>query len=287
MNTIKSKTIPSKTDSLRRVRDPYADLLRDTRGLRRDQATARDAWFSGLGVDHKEEILFELEMFLKGLAAWSNPRNHPRNAQVEPLYSRNFRAHLVVALRAVSRCIVLSGQLLGPVQRAPITRNIPMGFSEEPRGEREATDETPDAALQSLRQALSIHAEILNGVITVEHVSFRRFYMTLASLQREIARNAFFNPLYSLEFRPEFDRVRTPDVLDAILSVEGDLAHRVVTLSYLATFRLMRMASNLKASANDPEGFVTAWVLLAAMRSDAHALSDSPCSAAFERVDRT
>jgi hypothetical protein len=38
-----------------RVRDPYADLLRDTRGLRREQAAARDAWFASLTWESKEE----------------------------------------------------------------------------------------------------------------------------------------------------------------------------------------------------------------------------------------
>lgn len=65
----------------RRVRDPYADLLRDTRGLRKEQAAAREAWFAGLAWDRKEESLFELEMLLKGLVCFANPRNHPGPAK--------------------------------------------------------------------------------------------------------------------------------------------------------------------------------------------------------------
>ena len=58
-------------------RDVYANLLRDSRGLRRDQSSARDTWFAQLPWDQKEQTLFELEMLLKGLATFGNPRNHP------------------------------------------------------------------------------------------------------------------------------------------------------------------------------------------------------------------
>ncbi len=59
--------------------DPYADLLRDTRGLRREQSVQREAWLAGLKVEGKEALLFELEALLKGLACFANPRNHPGN----------------------------------------------------------------------------------------------------------------------------------------------------------------------------------------------------------------
>ncbi len=102
----------------RRVRDPYADLLRDTRGLRREHAAARDAWYAGLAVDRKEDSLFELEMLLKGVAAWGNTRNHASAGSHDPLYVRNFRPHLAVARAVLLRCVALCGHLLGPQRPA-------------------------------------------------------------------------------------------------------------------------------------------------------------------------
>jgi len=57
--------------------DVYDDLLRDTRGLRREQVQARELWLARLPVERKVEHLFELEILLKGLACFANPRNHP------------------------------------------------------------------------------------------------------------------------------------------------------------------------------------------------------------------
>lgn len=58
-------------------RDVYANLLRDTRALRRDQSSARDGWYASLAWEKKEDTLFELEMLLKGVTCFGNPRNHP------------------------------------------------------------------------------------------------------------------------------------------------------------------------------------------------------------------
>jgi len=47
----------------------------------------------------------------------------------------------------------------------------------------------------------------------------------LATVYREIDRSAFFNPLNALEFRPEFDRIKSAQVLDLIAAVPGAEAH--------------------------------------------------------------
>lgn len=264
----------SEPTASRRVRDPYADLLRDTRGLRREQAAARDAWYAGLSLDRKEDVLFELEMLLKGLAQWSNTRNHPNVGARDPLYVRNFRPHVAVARAVVTRAIALCTQLLGSTRGSGVlARNLPVGFIEEPRGDRAEATETPDASLSAVRQSLTIASELLAGLLRVDHVSYRLFYASLAGVTRDISRNAFFNPLFALEFRPEFDRVRVPDVLDGILSVDGEIAHRLVALTCLGALRLHRMASLASSTVTDPSGVARAWALLAAIRADAVALS--------------
>src|SRR5579871_4995466 len=83
--------------STRKTRDPYADLLRDTRGLRREQAAARDAWYAALSWERKEETLFELEMLMKGLVCFANPRNHPGPTRRAPIVATDFREELSVA----------------------------------------------------------------------------------------------------------------------------------------------------------------------------------------------
>ena len=83
---------PARLEAItaRRVRDPYADLLRDSRGMRREVAAAREAWLASLALDRKEDVLFELETLLKSFVAWSNPRNQPPRANTPRSGDRDF-----------------------------------------------------------------------------------------------------------------------------------------------------------------------------------------------------
>src|SRR5882672_2686640 len=99
-------------------RDAYSDLLRDTRGLRREQQQARDAWYQKLPWERKEEFLFELEILLKGIACFSNPRNHPGPPRRAPVVAIDFSRHLAFFRDGVARVVDLARQLLGQKDRA-------------------------------------------------------------------------------------------------------------------------------------------------------------------------
>src|ERR1700679_220160 len=87
------------------ARNAYAELLRDTRGLRREQQQAREAWFARLAADKKEETLFELEILLKGIACFANPRNHPGAGRRSTIVSLDFREHLAHARDGMARIV--------------------------------------------------------------------------------------------------------------------------------------------------------------------------------------
>src|SRR5882724_2745512 len=100
------------------ARNAYAELLRDTRGLRREQQQAREAWFAQLAADKKDETLFELEILLKGLACFANPRNHPGAGRRQTIVSYDFREHLAEARDAMARVVQLARNMLGERDRA-------------------------------------------------------------------------------------------------------------------------------------------------------------------------
>src|ERR1043166_7808714 len=100
------------------ARNAYAELLRDTRGLRREQQQAREAWFARLAADKKDETLFELEILLKGIACFANPRNHPGAGKRTTVVSLDFREHLGHAQGGMARVVSLSRALLGDRDRA-------------------------------------------------------------------------------------------------------------------------------------------------------------------------
>jgi hypothetical protein len=115
-------------------------------------------------------------------------------------------------------------------------------------------------------------------VLRLTRVPYRLFYALLAVAQREIAQNEYFNPLSALEFRPEFDRITSTEVLEIIGNVPGAHAHRLVALTFLSLFRMLRYVQLVETISQQPSenkrqlgGRI--YLVLAVLRSDARALS--------------
>lgn len=258
-------------------RDPYADLLRDTRGLKREHALARETWFAALGWEQKDDTLFELEMLLKGLVCFANIQNHPGPATRTPAVAHDFHEELRIVRDALDRAIQLIRTLLGSRDRAyAFQRYLETVLPEDgarTRLVRETlTQDTPEEALFVLRNAFGAILETVDGLARLGRIPHRLFGAVMATLTREVGRNTYFNPLQPLEFRPEFDRLRSVEVLEVIQQVRMDAAHRTVALTFLALFRLLRYIELIEVIAARPAQARRAYVLLAVLRSDVRAL---------------
>ena len=120
--------------------------------------------------------------------------------------------------------------------------------------------------------------EVTTGLTRLQRVPFRLFYALLGVAQREIGQNVYFNPLHALEFRPEFDRITKAPMLDLIRSVPGEPARRLVALTLLALFRMLRylqLAEQVARETTDSprRSVAVVYLVLSVLRSDARALS--------------
>lgn len=258
-------------------REGYRALLTGSRDMRRDHAIARDAWFAALTIERKADLLFELEVLLKGLACFANPRNHPGPPRRAAIVTVDFKEALRIARDGVSRCNAIARTLLGEEERAFVFQRYLEHVTSEDNARSKiaraaASQETPEDSLTALRHAFTHVIEVCDALLRQENVSFRTFYAVLGLVQREVARNSFFNPIRALEFRPEFDRLKSREVYDLVQSVSGDEAHRLVALAILSLFRNLRYLSLIDAIASSGHP-LRALLVLAALRSDARALT--------------
>jgi hypothetical protein len=264
-------------------RDAYDDLLRDTRGLQREQAHAREAWLARLQLERKVEHLFELEVLLKGLACFANPRNHPGPPRKTPIVGQDFREHMVLVREVLGRVSESCRLLLVERDRAFVFQRYLETVLPDDRARTRLvglslTQETPERSLFVLRHAMTNLLEVTGGLARLQRLPFRLFYALLRVIQREIARNVYFNPLHALEFRPEFDRVTNKQMLGLMRGVPGEQARRLVALTVLSLFRMLRyllLADGLAGqSADAPKRSVAiVYVVLSVLRSDARALA--------------
>jgi hypothetical protein len=262
--------------------DAYADLLSRTRGLAVENRHKRDRWFESLEVENKEELLFELEVLLKATACFSNPRNHPGAPKRTSLVAQDFREATTLYRDGLIRAIALIRQLLGSRDRAYVFhRYLETVLPEDARRTRLAQEgaeqATPEDSLTALRHTLANAVQVAEGLLRAPRIPFRIFYANASLVQREIAHNQFFNPLSALEFRPEFDRIKSPDVLEVIRSGPKGRAHHFVALTFLSLFRMLRYLTLLGRIATEPgeRGALSgrAYLVMSVLRSDARALS--------------
>lgn len=258
--------------------DAYADLLRETRGLRREQAALREQWLSRLEPAHSDDMLFELEILLKGLACFANPRNHAGAPRRTTINTHDYREALGLAREAMLRVVHLCRQLLGEQERAFVfQRYLEMVLPDDGARTRlvggAARQDTPEDSLFLLRHALTNLLEVSGGLLRLPRVPFRLFHAALSTAHREVAQSAFFNPLVALEFRPEFDRITNVHVLELIRQVPGEPARRLVALTFLALFRMLRYLELLESVVREsrPAGLVH--LVVSVLRSDARALT--------------
>ncbi len=264
-------------------RDVYDQLLRDTRGLRREHAAAREAWLARLPLERKVELLFELEILLKGLACFANPRNHPGPPRRTPIVAQDFREHTALAREALGRIVHTCRTLLVDQERAFVFQRYLETVLPDDRARTRlvgdaGAQETPEQSLFVLRHAMTNLYEVTAGVTRLQRVPYRLFYALLGVAQREIAACVYFNPLHALEFRPEFDRITNPQMLELIRNVPGEAARRLVALTVLSLFRMLRYLGLVERVAREPtdsprRSVAVVYLVLSVLRSDARALS--------------
>jgi hypothetical protein len=120
--------------------------------------------------------------------------------------------------------------------------------------------------------------ELATGIVRLPRVPYRLFYALLRSAQREVLASAHFNPLTALEFRPEFDRISNPRILELTRSVPGEEGGRLVALTFLSLFRMLRylaLAEDCVRGGEDAPRRAPglAYLVLSVLRSDARALT--------------
>ena len=260
------------------------ELLSRTRSLQKEQRTARDQWFQSLELDDKNDVLFELEVLLKATACFANPRNHPGPPRRVSIVAQDFRQATSLFRDGIQRAITLARYLLGARDQSFVfhryLETVVPEDSARTRLLHEGTQQrSPEDSLVVLRHELTSIGEVLEGTLRAPRVPYRTFYAVLSLAQREVGRNAFFNPLTALEFRPEFDRIRSSQVLDLIRSVPSNEAHRLVALTFLSLFRMLRYVHLLGQLTDDEVRARRRWtgrayLVLSVLRSDARALSE-------------
>ena len=246
--------------------------------MRRDHASARDSWYATVAEPKKEEYLFELEMLLKGIACFSNPRNTPGPFRERSVAGHDFKEDLWVVRECLDQALLRVKNLLGPKERAfafgrYLETVMPEDFERGRMLREQLRQSTPERSLFVLRHSFEDYLVFCDSLLHATHVSGKSYRAMVETILREVSRSTFFNPLSALEFRPELDVIRAPDVLDVLKGVRTEGAHHVSALALLTLHRGLRYVGLLQSYAADPATVRRSFAIVSVLRSDMRVLS--------------
>ena len=256
------------------AQDFFFELMRDSQRVRAVYLAERERWIRTLEISGREEILFELEMLLRGLDRFFNLRN--LFGEQPPATERDFRDELKAGRDAIHRAVHLSRRLiLQRQEQALLFRSFVEGSLADDRararlGAELREQRTPEESLFLLRSGLIAHQGILDHLLRLDFAPQTLFLDVGRALQHELFVSRYFCPPSALEFRGEYDRVSSVRLLEALRAVGDEKRRRAFALALLAAFRLLRSLRYVPAPPTPHTRRVL--VILALVRSELLAL---------------
>lgn len=263
-------------DASTAAHDFYADLMRTTQGSRAIVLAERERWLRSVTIEGREEQLFEFEMLLRGVERYFHLHNSVVDAHERPLVTRDFHEELEDVRDAIHRAIRIGKRLLDPdsdskrvfrkyVESQLADDRVRSAFIEE-----ELVQETPQESLFVLRESFEALRNLIDHLLKLPVCSLNLFTDVGNLALREIVLNRYFRPFRPLEFRIEYDRLRSVRVLDLLASQPSDV-RPAFSSAFLALFRLLHYLSYV-AQEDDEAPPRRVRVVLALVRSEAVSL---------------
>jgi hypothetical protein len=243
----------------------------------REIVPPRNQWFYDLGVERKQEKLFELEVLLKGLDRFFNLHNQPIS-QKEAIITRDFSNELRIIRNAVSRVVRLTQGLLTEEDNQAlhfkryVETSLLSDFQRAKQIERALLQRTPEESLYVLCQAFINFQEILHAVTGQQKNSYFIFYHLEHLISREIASNRFFNPFKAAGFAPHYDVVKSPRFIRLVRSVTEPSLRRSLSILFLMMFKLLRYLSFISTEAKELDRLKDSLLIFALIHSEVNQL---------------
>jgi hypothetical protein len=226
------------------AQDFFFELMRDSQRARAPHLAERERWIRSLTIPGREEVLFELEMLLRGLDRYFNLRN--LFGEEAPPPERDFRDELKAARDALHRATHLSRRLiLQRQEQVLLFRSFVEGSLSDDRARARLGGEvreqrTPEESLFLLRGGLVAHQGILDHLLRLDFAPQILFLDVGRTLQHELFVSRYFCPPAALEFRAEYDRVGSVKLLEVLRVLPDEKRRRSFSLALLAAFRAFR-----------------------------------------------
>jgi hypothetical protein len=252
--------------------------MRASQATRAGFLAERERWLRGVPVEGREELLFEFEMWLRGVERYLNLHNAVVDARARPLVTRDFHEELVDVRDAMERAVRVARHLQDPdsdpkmVFRKYVETQLADDRVRRLLIEEELDQETPPESLFVVREAFDALKNLLDHLLQLPVIGLSLFQDVGKLALREIVLNRYFRPFRPLEFRVEYDRLRSIRLLD-LMGTLSEETRPLFTTAFLGLFRVLHYLSHVDAEAQPPFPRRIR-VLLALVRGEASAVAN-------------
>ena len=239
----------------------------------------RQEWLDRLKLDFKEEMLFELEILLKGLDRFFNIQNLPI-ANMEQVVSFNFLSELEIVQGFVDRVTRLAQRLLEDSHRHDyqfrryVEAQLLDDLARNRWREVSLRQDRPEDSLFLLYSSFLNLREIVHGLIQLKRVPYSLFYNLGSLISREVASNRFFSPVGEVMFRPEYDRIGNRLISRIVKAISDPDLQKGFSVVLLAFYRLLHYLHFIDPQTDQPETLKSSLLFFALIASEARHLTE-------------
>lgn len=239
----------------------------------------RNRWFYSLNVPRKQEKLFELEVYLKGLDRFFNIANLPISER-ESIVGRDFTPELIIIRNAVAKVVKLSKGLLSAEDNRAlhftsyVENRLMSDYQRAKMIERTLLQRTPEESLYVLCHTFINFQEILQSIVRQTRKSFFLFYNLEQLISREISGNRHFNPFKAAGFAPHYDVIKSPRFVRLARSISDPVLKKHLSIVFLMMFKLLRYLSFINPETKDLETLRDTLIIFSLIHSEAMFLAD-------------
>jgi hypothetical protein len=239
----------------------------------------KKGWVASLDLEKKHDLIFELEILLKGLDRFFNIENIPL-ANMEQAVNLNFIDEMEIVNKFVSRVVDLSGVLLeasrrGDYQFRTYVESRLLGDYERSRWQHLVLEQkTPEDSLLVLYKTFFNLQEMIKGLLALKKVPFSLFFNTGSLLTRQMISNYHFSPARPIEFSPERDKVDNKKIGSMIRMIGDANLQRQVSTIILSFNRLLQYTRFIKPKSDSLETLKSSLLFFALITSEAKYLME-------------
>lgn len=237
----------------------------------------RDEWLSSLDLENADELLFEMEMLIKGIDRFFNIDNLPISDRNQVI-NRDFNQEIRIILGALERINTIVRIMLARETdnayyfNAFIENELLLDYARDKFMNFYLDQKKPQDSLYLLKMCFSNLLEVFESLTSMTRTPYQ-LYIQLGQLcSREIAINSFFNPLLLQAFDTNYDRIRNPIIAQVVNQIANETLRKQVSITILALYRLLHYLNFISAASTDKQELKNNMLIFSLLSSDAKVL---------------